>query len=100
MKMAKINTYIVCYDIRDSKRLRMVYHALRGFGTPLQYSVFICNMSMRTRAELIERIDDIINKKKDRVMLINLGLIGKKTEEKTIFLGQKPDIEDTKAIII
>jgi hypothetical protein len=29
------NTYLVCYDIRDDKRLRTVYKTVRDFGNQL-----------------------------------------------------------------
>ncbi|MQM39394.1 CRISPR-associated endoribonuclease Cas2 [wastewater metagenome] len=54
--------YLVCYDIRDPKRLRRVHRCMRGWGLPLQYSVFYCRLTPALRkaliAELRERIDD------------------------------------------
>ncbi len=32
------NTYLVCYDIRDDKRLRTVYKTIRDFGNRSGYS--------------------------------------------------------------
>ncbi|MDD4792699.1 MAG: CRISPR-associated endonuclease Cas2, partial [Firmicutes bacterium] len=37
--------FIVCYDISDPKRLRKMYRTMRGFGDPLQKSVFTCDLS-------------------------------------------------------
>ncbi len=39
------NTYLVTYDIRDDKRLRKVFKAMRDFGDHLQYSVFECQFT-------------------------------------------------------
>ena len=39
------NTYIVSYDISDSKRLRRVFKTLRNWGDHLQFSVFECQLS-------------------------------------------------------
>jgi CRISPR-associated protein Cas2 len=36
------NTYLVCYDISNDKRLRAVYKTMRDFGDHLQYSIFEC----------------------------------------------------------
>jgi len=33
------NTYLVCYDICDDKRLKTVYKTMRDFGDHLQYSI-------------------------------------------------------------
>ena len=34
--------YLVCYDVRDEKRLRRAAKKLEGRGQRLQYSVFRC----------------------------------------------------------
>lgn len=39
------NTFLVCYDICDDKRLRKVFRTMRDFGDHLQYSVFECQFS-------------------------------------------------------
>ena len=36
-------SYLVCYDISDDKRLRKVFKTMRGYGDHLQYSVFECH---------------------------------------------------------
>lgn len=57
--------YLVCYDIREPRRLRRVHRCMREWGTPIQYSVFLCRLSagMRTRMvrELRERIDERVD---------------------------------------
>lgn len=65
--------YIVTYDIADAKRLRRVYRKLRGFGDPLQYSVFRCTLSASEYILLLEALTPLINHREDQVMLINLG---------------------------
>ena len=50
--------YLVCYDIREPKRLRRVAKMLEGHGERIQYSVFRCWLSAsgleRLRWELTE----------------------------------------------
>lgn len=67
------NRYVVSYDISDAKRLRRVHRLMRGYGTPLQYSVFQCDLSQSERILLIEALTPIIHHREDQVMLINLG---------------------------
>ena len=43
--MAKRRRYLVCYDVRDDGRLRRVHSTVKGYGYPLQYSVFVCDLS-------------------------------------------------------
>jgi len=41
------SVYLVCYDVADDKRLRKTYKKMRGFGDPVQYSVFRCELRRR-----------------------------------------------------
>lgn len=36
---------VVCYDISDNRRRARLYEELLGFGTPVQKSVFECNVT-------------------------------------------------------
>ncbi len=67
------NRYIVSYDIADPKRLRRVHRTMRGFGDPLQYSVFRCDLSPSERVLLCEALTPLLNHREDQVMLVNLG---------------------------
>jgi CRISPR-associated protein Cas2 len=42
--------YLVAYDISHPRRLRRVHRIAKDHGEPLQYSVFVCNL---TPTELI-----------------------------------------------
>jgi CRISPR-associated protein Cas2 len=46
---------------------------MRGYGDPLQYSVFRCILSPSERVLLLEALTPIINHREDQVMFINLG---------------------------
>jgi len=37
--------YLVCYDIRNPKRLRKAAKHIEGYGTRMQYSIFRCWLS-------------------------------------------------------
>lgn len=65
--------YIVSYDICDPKRLRLVHKSMLGFGEPLQYSVFCCDLSASQRVMLIAAMSEIIDHREDQVMLIDIG---------------------------
>lgn len=66
-------SYLVCYDICDDKRLRLVFKTMRAYGDHLQYSVFECQLTpsdlIRLRAELAA----IIHHTQDQVLFVNLG---------------------------
>lgn len=43
---------LVCYDIRDPKRYRKAHKLLKGYGEPVQFSIFRCRLDDRQAAEL------------------------------------------------
>ena len=65
--------YIVSYDICDPKRLRLVHKTMLGYGEPLQYSVFCCDLSASERIMLMSDLSPIIDHREDQVMLIDIG---------------------------
>lgn len=69
--MAGSRWYLVCYDVRDAKRLRKCAKHMEGYGYRIQYSVFRCWLSEleaeRLRWELTERLAA-----EDEVLLIPL----------------------------
>lgn len=67
------NTYIVCYDISDPKRLRKVFKTLRAWGDHLQYSVFECQLRRMDLVRLRATLSDIIHNKEDQVLFVDLG---------------------------
>ena len=66
-------TYIVTYDISDSRRWRRVFKIMNGFGQWIQLSVFQCRLSQRRRAELETRLREQIKAGEDHVLLIDVG---------------------------
>ena len=65
--------YLIAYDIRDDRRLRQVLELMKGTGTRLQYSVFLCDLSERELLRWRRDITRIIEEEKDSVVYINLG---------------------------
>lgn len=66
-------TYLVCYDISDDRRLARVAKAMRGFGDRIQYSVFECQF---TEADLVRcrtTLGSLIHHKEDQVLFVHLG---------------------------
>jgi CRISPR-associated protein Cas2 len=51
--------YLVCYDVREPRRLRKAYKLLKGYGRSLQYSIFRCRLNGRQLERLrweLERV--------------------------------------------
>lgn len=73
--------HLIAYDIAESKRLRAVIKVMTSFGTRLQYSVFLCDLSpmelITWRTAIITTLDLV----HDSVVVIDLGPLGQASIE-------------------
>ncbi|QJW98356.1 CRISPR-associated endonuclease Cas2 [Frigoriglobus tundricola] len=67
-----MDSYLVCYDISDPKRLRKVARTCEDFGYRKQLSVFLVRVSSTAIVRLRTRLYDIINRDEDQVLFIPL----------------------------
>ena len=67
-----MDSYLVCYDISDPKRLRKVARACEDYGYRKQLSVFLCRTSATDFVKLRSRLYDIIDLGEDQVLFIPL----------------------------
>jgi len=65
--------YLVTYDICDDGRRTVVHRTLRGFGDHLQYSVFRCDLTARSRIQLIAALHPLIDHVTDQILIVDLG---------------------------
>ncbi len=71
--MADRTRYLLTYDIRHPRRLRRVHGVAKDYGDPLQYSVFVCDL---TRVELVDlrtHLLEEMNQAQDSVSIFDLG---------------------------
>jgi CRISPR-associated protein Cas2 len=94
------NRYIVSYDISDAKRLRRVHKTMRGYGEPLQYSVFRCDLSPSERILLKEALTPLINNREDQVMFINIGPVDGRACESIETIGRALAEEADRIVIV
>ncbi len=69
--------YLIAYDIREANRLHKVRMICRGFGDPVQLSVFVCRLTEKDIVVLHQRLGEVINQKEDQVLFIRFGTVGK-----------------------
>lgn len=70
-----LRAYILSYDIANAKRLRAMHKLAKAFGRPLQYSVFACLLRREDRVRLAARIEGVIDRADDRVVIIDIGSV-------------------------
>jgi len=92
--------YLVCYDIRDSKRLRRVHKALKGYGEAWQFSVFFCVLKDIDRVRLQTDLEEQINQKEDQAMILDLGPNEKEAREAATVIGQPLPAQDSGIVVV
>ena len=63
---------VVSYDIVDDKRRTKVHKTLKNFGTPVQYSVFECQLDSPALERLQKRLKALIRPQEDSVRYYTL----------------------------
>lgn len=82
----------MAYDIREPKRLRHVHSAMKGFGYPLQYSVFVCDLDAMEKTSLREAIGMRMNQREDSLLLVDLGEPAARGTDCFEFMGVAPNL--------
>lgn len=98
--MSGRNRFLVTYDISDAKRLRQVFKTMHGFGDPLQYSVFACDLNPKERALLVTALDEIIHHGEDRIMIVDLGPADGRSKDAIQFLGKSTPPPESGPVIV
>jgi CRISPR-associated protein Cas2 len=64
--------FVVAYDIVKDRRREKVMNTLKNFGLRVQYSVFECELTMGKLNELRQRLQTLIDPRRDRVHIYPL----------------------------
>ena len=64
--------YLICFDVRDAKRLRRISNELENFGKRVQRSVFECHLEAAQVHELQQRLADLLEPLEDQVRYYRL----------------------------
>ena len=82
------HSFLVCYDIRDSKRLRLVHRICKGYGEPWQYSIFFCSLRPTDRVKLQTELEAVMSCREDQVLIIDLGSNESTARDCAVSIGQ------------
>jgi len=94
--------YLVTYDVCHPKRLRRMFKTMKGYGEPLQYSVFVCDLNRQEYLGMRGDVEDLLNHAEDRVMIVDLGRAGPGSDRRIDFIGRPPDLPpaDGEAVVV
>lgn len=93
-------SYLVCYDVRDPKRLRRVHRLIKAYGEPWQFSVFYCTLKAIDRVRLETALRDTMKLKGDQVLIVDLGGNEDTVRESSTFLGVGVPEQDSGMVVI
>jgi len=79
--------YLVAYDIRDPRRLRLVFKAMKGYGEHLQYSVFLCDLRKAEKSAMQLHLGQLMHHRQDSVAIVDLGLADERGRICVEFMG-------------
>ena len=85
--MADRRRHLVAYDIHDPKRLRQVHKVMISYGYSVQYSVFVCDLTVQEKIAFRWDIGEIINHSEDSVVIVDLGEASRRAIERIEYLG-------------
>ena len=92
--------YLVCYDIRDPKRLRRVHKVLKGYGEAWQFSVYFCVLKDIDRVRLQTDLEEQMNQKEEQAMILDLGPNEKEAREAATVIGQPLPEQDSGIVVV
>lgn len=92
--------YLVCYDIRDPKRLRRVHRLMKAYGEPWQYSVFYCTLKAIDRVRLENAARGMLHLKEDQFLIVDLGSNEESARESATVLGQGLPEQESGMVVI
>ena len=93
-------SYLVCYDIRDPKRLRRVFKVMKGYGEHWQFSVFFCTLKDIDRVRLQSDLESEMNLKEDQVLIIDMGGNEDSARKAAVVIGQSLEMQDERIIVV
>jgi CRISPR-associated protein Cas2 len=94
------NSYLVCYDVADDKRLRNVFKTMKNYGDHLQFSVFECQFTPTDLARCRADLAAIIHHTEDQVLFVSLGPAEGRGDRVITALGKPYSAIDSPCIVV
>lgn len=82
--------YLLSYDVRDQRRLRQARRIANRFGSAVQYSVFVCDLSEAERIRLLRILGTVVHQRLDSVVLVDLGPVQAVSPTRIFWFGPRP----------
>jgi CRISPR-associated protein Cas2 len=84
--------YLVAYNIHHPRRLRRVHRVAKDHGEPLQYSVFVCDLTAMELIALKRALLAEIKTTEDSIGIFDLGAPATRGVQCIEFLGVRREL--------
>ena len=65
--------YLCSYDVAEDKRRTKLFELLKDHGEHVQYSVFLCSLTLMEVKRLSTSATEIIHQQDDQLLVIDIG---------------------------
>ena len=88
---------VVCYDVPDDGRRARIFKRMKGFGMPVQKSVFECLLDEGQLSKLEETLRKLAKPSED---LIRCYRLCESCRPKTVVIGEGKVLDDEPGIVV
>jgi len=92
--------YLVCYDVRDARRLRRVLKTMKGYGEHWQLSIFFCVLKDIDRVRMQTDLETEMNLKEDQALILDLGPDEGEARKAATVIGQPLPQADGGVVVV
>lgn len=93
MAINQTRAWLICYDIADHRRLGRVHRCVKKHAIPIQYSVYLAQVSTNQIKDILKELEHIIDPKHDDIRIYPIP-----KEPNITLIGQAPLIDDLELI--
>jgi len=79
----------------------MTYKKMNGYGDPVQYSVFICELGAKELIFMRDDLGQILNLDEDKILIIDIGPAGRQSDGRIMTMGAASlDMKKESSIVV
>ena len=92
------NRYLVCYDVSEPGKLARTHRKMLGYGDPVQYSVFVCELSSKEVVFMRRDVEEVMNLSEDRMLVADMGPV--KGNDRIRYIGRDKQGSGREAVVV
>jgi CRISPR-associated protein Cas2 len=100
MTRSDVRRILIAYDVPVDNRRARLAKALESYGDRVQYSVFVVDAAPVRIARLRRRIEELIDRAEDSVLLCDLGLAAGVSDKRFVYIGRQRPVTDKASFIV